>query len=358
MKVGILTFHNAHNYGAVLQAFALKKYLVTLGVDAQIIDYRCEVNERSDLNRFFRRRNLAALFVDFIFKFKRFKNKNTKFSLFINNELSPQNQVRKPIDFESLNYDAFIIGSDQVWNTNITKGFDPIFWGKIKQNKPFRLISYAASAGNTKYNSIEQDEIIEYLKGFDAIGIRELDTVNEFSNFSGLDIKHVFDPTFLIEEEEYLDITSPPLIDDRYVLVYQVVDSAYSEVFAKQIANQIGARVVFLRSSIKSKIVKNNSYDDLGPKEYLSLIKNASCVITTSFHGTAFSLIFRKSFYLMNINSHNLRPLSLLKSLGLEERVVIGNERVSFKEIDYNSVNNKINEWRDKSRMFLNENVF
>ncbi|RKD91997.1 polysaccharide pyruvyl transferase family protein [Mangrovibacterium diazotrophicum] len=353
MKIAILTFHNAHNYGAVLQAWALKTYLATTGNDVEIIDYRTFVNTRSDFKNFFKRRNIATLVFSVAFKFNRFYRRFTRFDNFIKNKLNPKSTVYTPSDFADLDYDLYIIGSDQVWNNKITGSHDPVFWGDIEQKKDFKLISYAASMGNETLNTQNTLQIQDSLIRFDSISVREKNTVDQLRKIVSKEIFHVFDPTFLLKAQDYNEILASPVVKGKYILVYQVAFSPKVENVAKQIANQTNSTIIHLESTIKYNIPVKNHFETMGPMEYLSLIKYAHCIVTTSFHGTAFSIIYEKPFYLVNLDSHNNRPKSLLQDLGLTHRIIEKAEDCSFSPIDYSKIQSALSEKRASSQQFL-----
>lgn len=356
MKIGILTFHRAHNYGAVLQAYALRRYLTLKGYNVNIIDYRGEVNKRSRLSNFFKRRNLLVLFFSIVFKLSRVYRRYKKFDSFISDYLQPQDTVFSGEEFSDLNYDVYIVGSDQVWNRDIIGRNDLVFFGDLRQKKEFKLISYAASLGNQKISKEDGKQFKRLLQNFDQISVRERDGVDLISEMLEKPVAHVFDPTFLLSGKDYEEIIGTPVLQEDYVLVYQVVDHPATVGIAQSLAQQLNAKVIFLESSIKGFRPLKNHYETLGPGEYLSLIRGAKCIVTTSFHGTAFSIIYKRPFYVVNLDTHNSRPKSLLNSLHLQDRILYG-EDVAFSEIDYNIVDVSLNKWITESGLFLENNL-
>ncbi|TXH20806.1 MAG: polysaccharide pyruvyl transferase family protein [Chitinophagaceae bacterium] len=356
-KIGILTFHKAHNYGAVLQAYALRKYLIQEGCDTNIVDYLSDVNRKSNLKCFFKRRNVISLSINFVFKFRRVLRRHKKFNYFIETYLSPKDTIKNSLNFRNLDYDIYCIGSDQVWNRKIIGRNETVYWGNINQSKKFKLTTYAASLGNEALNSEDINDVGVYLEKFDAISIREKEASVSVSNIINKQVAHVFDPTFLLDANSYEVIISKPIIKDDYILVYQIAVSNETIKLAESIANKLNSKVVYLDSDVNSLVPKKNTYDTVGPSEYLRLIKDAKCIITTSFHGTAFSIIYNRPFYLINIDSHNSRPKSLLQSLGLADRIIYNSDYVSYQNVDWEKVNDTLQKERQKSFEFLKRNL-
>jgi Polysaccharide pyruvyl transferase. len=168
-------------------------------------------------------------------------------------------------------------------------------------------------------------------------------------------ITQVLDPTLLLKKEEWDRIAAVPEIKEKYVLVYQVRKDARTISFANQIAKQLGAVVIQLDTDVSYANFKNENIDEkAGPNEFVGWIKNAACVVTTSFHGTAFSLIYQKDFYsIMLPDGKNTRSISLLKAVGLESRMVEFSDNVEFSSIDYTVSEELLTSEVAKSSRFL-----
>lgn len=355
MKIGILTFHSAHNYGAVLQAYATKEYLKSLGHEVNIIDYRPNYIKDVYKVKFAWNSRITKLPFDFIRqlilkypKEKRFK----KFELFIEEKLEPLNSNSGI----PTHLNGYIIGSDQVWNPEITQEFDPVFFANFgfeKQNKVY--ISYAASMETTSLNKAEADFFSHNLNRFDSISVREYELLSLLQPLSKKEIVKVLDPTFLLDSSKWINTAKNIDKNSKYVLVYQVRQDSRTLKIANQIAKQLGAVVIQLVSQVSvSNYIDSNVAHDASPEEFIGYIKNAACVVTTSFHGTAFAVIFQKDFYYVALNDgKNTRTSSLLNSINLQDRMIKVESDPIFEEVDYSNSYKPLNEQIAESSTFL-----
>lgn len=359
MKIGILTFHCAHNYGAVLQCYALQEYLKGLGHEAYIINYRPKYllspYQLIDKKRILSKNPLKVIYniiketILFIIRYRRYKG----FEGFINKHLNLTKIVRK--DAIPSDYDAYIVGSDQIWNPKITRGFDDIYFCNFpfpKGNKKY--ISYAASMESKSLENKAKSYYEQMLKNFDHISVRESDLLQLLQPLTTTSIKHVLDPTLMVQPSIWNKLISNHIPNEKNVVVYQVRNNKNTLRIAKHIAQQLGAIVIELTAWVMMKQWK--AFQDATPIDYLNLIRNASCVITTSFHGTAFSLIFNRPFYTIKLNDGaDSRSNSILTALHLEDRMISTDSLPTFSEIDYSIVNNRLNKFRKYSQCFLKE---
>lgn len=356
MKIGILTFHCAHNYGAVLQAYALQEIIKELGHEVEIIDYRPDFlltpyktfslknifsgNIKSILKK------MVSAFLTFPAKVKR----RAKFNLFISTNL---NSTSKSTGKIPENYDLYIIGSDQVWNHRLTKGFNDVYWGYFKTKIAAKKITYAASFGDALNSENELLFIQKALNNFDGISLREADYINLLKQFYKKEIYKVLDPTLLLNNNLWESVVIKPNISKKYVLVYQVMRSNETLRIAKGIAEQIDGTVIEIPAMISIKNLRNK-YITTSPFEFIGWIKNASCVVTTSFHGTAFSIIFNKPFYTVNLaDGSEKRAGDLLTSLNLNHRLISKESVIKFENIDYTNVGMKLQELQQNSIQYI-----
>lgn len=356
MKIGILTFHSAHNYGAVLQTYGTQEYLKSLGHDVEIIDYRPEYISKPfkliDLGRIIHKNPLKTLKNGFreIAIFRRLLLRYTRFNKFINNRLQLSDSVSNTIPN---NYDAYIFGSDQIWNPKLTKGFDKIFFGNFAVKEGAKKIAYAASMEAIELTSQQKEFFIKELENLDSIGVREFQLQRLLQPLTSKPITTVLDPTLLLESSIWKKIAVKPEINQKYVLVYQVRASQETLKIANDIAKQIGGVVVQLTAKVYWKNIKRR-YQSASVEEFLGWINYADCVVTTSFHGTVFASIFNRPFYTVSLHDGgDSRSGSLLQNIGLSERLIPTGTFPVFKEIDYSEVNVKLNEVRKGSYSFL-----
>ena len=357
MRIGILTFHCAHNYGAVLQCYATQEFLRSNGYIVEVIDYRPEyllnpyklfnTKHLFDINPIRTIKNIIKYILTFRLKYRRWKG----FNKFIYNYLNLSNRVYKR-KIPS-NYDIYIIGSDQIWNPQITNGFDPVFFGDFSFSKDSkRYIAYAASMESKNLNTEEKNFYKNSLRHFDSISVREIDLHKLLEPLIENNIKHVLDPTLMVSPNLWNHFKSYNPNHKKYVVVYQVMTNKNTLRIANNIAKQIGAEVRILTAWLQIKT--KNTFQDATPEDFVNTIRNAACIITTSFHGTAFSVIFNRPFYTIMLNEGtDSRSTSLLKSLGLNDRLINMNDSPTFSTIDYTEPNKRLEILRKESQDFL-----
>lgn len=322
MRIGILTYHRAHNYGAVLQCYALQTYLRTLGHDAFVVDYRPSYFHYG-LFVWYKwiSKNPYKLFLKIRHQLKTFglqRRRLLGFDNFIEKVIVPQ---RLNLRSTKSGVDCFVFGSDQIWRKN-GGAFDPVFFGGFRAAQGARLVSYAASMGQDALTEDESKQLSEWLSHFDALTVRETSLQALLSPLTEKSIDVVVDPTLLFSHKEWDKIAQRPPVSQPYVLVYQVIDNAATLQMAQEAANSLSAEVIVLASKVYSKRETGfRTIYDATPQQFVGWIANAAMVVTTSFHGTAFSIIYRKPF--VCVRQHlpsDLRLCSVLETFGLQDR--------------------------------------
>lgn len=320
-RVGILTFHASHNYGSMLQAYALQKTVQNLGYTCEIINFRTKRQKEYYLPLYSKGTLLARLkyFIVLLPYVKSLKKKQELFESFIRDYLSVTSKEYKSMDDlknAKLNYDIYLTGSDQIWNT-ICFDFD---WAYLL---PFvnkgKKIAYAPSMGPNPSCQVSQrniDSIVECLRTFDYVSVREEATANHIARNSEIETPIALDPTFLLTKTEWMELIAPqPIIKGDYILLYTPFfnDRYYS--LAKTIAAKYNLKVVVTQfHGIKSRI-KYNEYIyhfASGPKEFLNLCKNAKCTVGDSFHLLVFSVIFNIPFVVLE-DSNDSRTQNIIR---------------------------------------------
>lgn len=358
MKVGILTFHWAHNYGAVLQAYALERYLIGRGYEVEIINHIPAFVKnaygksvwKSILSKKHPLASIRKLYNESkVYKLR--ERRWTVFNSFINSRLN----LSEDMDIISDKYDVYIVGSDQVWNPKITHGFYPLYFCDFpfeKKNKVY--ISYAASSELKNITLEEKNKFIYYLQKFDCIGVRETALLRLLQPLTRTQICLTLDPTLLVDKDVFSCLTvNNNYSDKRYVLIYRVWDDQNIRRIAEMVAKKYDAEIIELVSWLDAHTC-NNTFQAASPEEFVSLFKSAIYVVTDSFHGTAFSLIYNKSFFFVKVNDAQSRSESLLRLLGIEDRVLRKDCNLSDdKEIDYIRVNKELEELRKDSICFI-----
>lgn len=364
MRVGILTYHAAINYGAILQCYALQNILSQDdSCDVKVINYTPAVfnNYFPNPKKFWKTKSIKTkLFylAKWILRRDQTKKESTKYEKlvsFINSKL----KLTKPLHKEELqllnkDFDVFITGSDQVWNLEMTNR-DTAFLLDFAQKKK---ISYAASTKISALTDNDVDCMKKILPSFSHISVREED-VCEYLNKMGLHAECDIDPTLLMDRSEWENLinnVTTKLHD--YILVYHVnapekmVDKAF------EYAQRNGLKVV----SLNRLNTKYDYYDysDASIEEFLYLIKNANCVFTTSFHGLVFSIIFNTNFFFEipdNSQNNNQRLLNLARKLGVEKQSLQEGHQLKI-DINWDTVNEKLKKLRDCSIQRLNNYIY
>lgn len=360
-QVGIITVHSNVNYGANLQAFASCKYLNNQGYDSKVIDYTLPNHEKSvhlfswlrqswkgEKDKSLKRKiKLAiALTLSAPWKYRRLK----AFSKFRKNNIKLTKNCKDIKDIEKLNLDTIVCGSDQIWNPDIMDGINPIFFGDINGVKT--KISYAASVGKEKLEPNDEKKVKNLVLSLDSCSVREEDSAEYISSFTGKKIETVCDPVFLLDKYEYDNICSKRLFKNDYVFLYSVVHNDVLTEIAKKYADRRGLKLIEICSS-KDKKAKHKQILSFGPSEFLSCIKYAKTVFTNSFHGTAFSIIYEKDFYVVNNKARGSRITNLLNKVGLSERLISREVENDFEIIDYVKTNLVLKDFIDSSKEFL-----
>lgn len=345
MKIGLITFNNTINYGASLQAFALQEFLEKNGFDTEYINYKnafIESQESIGANR-----GILKSILRFFIMRKGLKRKKNKFKEFEEKYINLSKRYDGfSIKEANLLYDVFIVGSDQVWNGNITGNDTNYFLSFVDDDK--RKISYASSFGNNP-EILDKEEILKNLKRFFAISVREKSGCKLLDLFS-INSTLVCDPTFLLSSIEWNEkFKFHRMIKGDYILCYFVNDKKKVFDFIKKLKKRTGLPVIYISISPRPQFGTKTVYD-YSPVEFMTMIYYAKYVVTGSFHGTAFSINFNKQFYCENC-SQNSRVGNILEMFGLNDRM-ISNEQ--FDEcIDYNRVNKIIEEQRKKSQKWI-----
>ena len=357
MKVGVLTFHNAYNYGAILQAYATQEIVKSYGHEVEIINYQNNAINQFYNNRKFHLRTIPkrrfykipGYFIEKYFYLKRRK----AFRLFIKHFVSlSSSEYHQGDSIRIDNYDVILIGSDQLWNKKLTGGFDNVYWGDFHVPSHTKKIAWSVCMNEINATEEENKFIIDHLQNFDAISVREKSLQDYLKSLTNVVYPQTLDPTLLLSKEQW-KLLCHPVKEENYIAVYAVQNENETIEYAHHIARLLNKKTLIIRSYSK-RYFSNENKEYAGPSEFLSYIKNADLVVSTSFHGTVFSLLFQKQF-ICPIFRNNTRIESLLELAGLKERMVLPNDDIrNLKTIDYNMVNTRLEEVKQKTTLFLN----
>lgn len=358
MKIGTLTYHDTRNYGAVLQAYALQKTIENLGVDCEIIDYKSEF-----LAEVYKIKSISEIkgvkeFIKWALTIKYDRKSKIKFDRFNRTKqtFSSKSYTKDNIDEANNIYDGFVVGSDQVWNLNLNNKDTTYFLDFVSNES--KKFSYAASFGYKSIPDEYLDITTQNLSKFNKISVREEQGKNIIENTLNKDSKVVLDPTLLLERESWNKIKKDTYYKEKdYILVYSVAATPSLFEFAKKLSKEKKCDIVYINRSYFNKFGMKN-IRDASPEEFLGYINGAKYIVTSSFHGVAFALNYKKDFFYeldAKPQNNNSRLQSLINIVGLESREIInGNNDYIDNKIDYNKVSNILKEERIKSIHYLN----
>lgn len=359
MKIGILTFHRALNYGAFLQAYATKSFLSSKGYDVEMVDYWPKAHAD-----YVNRRRLTAN--TWIGKLKQFIFHALNTPLFLKRR-HKMNQLRRqyfgvgstPLyktgeELSQTNYDVVVYGSDQIWWNHAVYSskieYDKTYWGYYLPDKTKR-IAYAPSMGIIDIREEDKDFIRKSLKNFNRLSTRETSLREALLPYTDKEIVTVLDPVFLPEKDFWTQQVLPRHIKEPYLLYYSLIPSKESYSHAVQLAKAKGLKFVEVAAKVRSFRPSPDLIQTADAIEFLSLIYHADYVVSTSFHGTAFSIIFEKQFCTIGQGKLSGRVLSLLGQLGIPERYT--NDPLQLGEIDYEPIREKLGKLQQFSRNYL-----
>lgn len=364
-KIGTMTFHIAHNYGAMLQAYALVTAISQFGYECEVIDYRFPyidqwsgIHTKDEIIQEYGqiKGSLIALKRKYT-NYRVITPARRKFDDFMRNKirLSKRTYYHKE-DLTNADYDVVLFGSDQIWNPNLTDGYALEYMGQQFDISHTSLISYAASCGLDHFKEEWRDTYYPLLKRFSSISVREKGLADYINQSYQLKAEAVMDPVFLLSKEtwstlaEEADIT----INEPYMLVYafEVGNDIYD--LARRIAEERGLKLVTIGYQEQDELNDMVQLLECGPIDFLSLIVNAGFVCTTSFHGMAFSILFEKDFYCIGHPKYSARNRELLKTMGMEDRMIkCADDVKDIRTLVYSSLRNTLKEEVDKSSLFI-----
>lgn len=370
MKIGILTLPLHINYGGILQAYALQKVLKNWGHEIETINYQFPKNKPSLRTRILRACSaLKKSYKRYILKkpvkidftiigdIKEYPNSDCEIKEFIHDNiiLSPKITNHEMMESFAKEHpkDVWIVGSDQVWRNDYTPDIKDFFLGFLNQDSQSTRISYAASSGISK-NYIYKEFLPDckaLLKRFHAISVREKSTIEAIKRDFGLDAVQVIDPTLLLDKSDYFEIIDSEDVPRQPSIVSYILDpDEQKESVIEHVKSAMN-----LKDQIRLSIDPHDNHGKLmSVSKWLGSISNAKMVITDSFHGCVFCLIFNRPF--MAIVNHERgadRFRSLLEPLGLMDRIVTTPKKLPDKQIDYSKIQPRLSLLRQSSLKFL-----
>ena len=367
-KIGIITFHNSYNCGSMLQAYAMQQVVELLTQrSSEIIDFSNEGQQilysvrqpNNSLKNIVKNIILTPWFERIARNYASYENfKKQNFHL-------SHHPIRKSTDLSDANYDIVVAGSDQIWNVTIEDADDAYFLPWVKTAKK---VAYAPSFGakNIAEFADNPDRYAEYLRGFSDLSIRERNGLNWLQDLTGRNAELLLDPTLLLKRQDYVGIESHELnLPSRYIFYYSPGYSRDINKLVHKISQKYNLPVIAFNT--KTFYVKGMQFSGFklpeieNPSTYLQLIKNAEVIITTSFHGTVFSSIYRKKFWTVEnggMFGNDDRVKTLMYLLDLEDRMIPIEFDDSFdylKQKDYDKYEHLLEKEQEKAYGYLNK---
>lgn len=374
MKIGIVTLPFNWNYGGILQTFALQVALKELGHDAVTINRNTVMMSfKMKVLSFVRRSILKVVFrKDVVVRtwplkreLKRIRNNTDRF---IAENIETTDLFHSEADFNKIDkyeFGAFISGSDQVWRPKYSPSLENHFLGFLSENSKTKRVAYAASFGvdNWEFSDKETASCSKLAKKYDAISVREDSAIELCEKQLGVKSQLVLDPTMLVAKETYMKLVQEDGIGKMPGNLFNYVLDLTSE--KEQFINQAASKLGLVTFSSSARGI----FRDLGKKrlnecvfppvtQWIRSFMDAEFVITDSFHGTAFSIIFNKPFISIGNKKRGItRFTSLLTMLGLENRLIFDFGEASlnklYEKIDFEAVNITLAEKKEESLNFL-----
>jgi hypothetical protein len=363
LTVRTITCHDVYNFGASLQAYALMKYLESLGHEVQIIDYKSDyltfnlwaIGKKWN-------KNLAVKLLYFSYVIPKrlgMKKRRARFDIFTAQQLK-----LTPVSYTSFSQlkenppiaDVYFAGSDQIWNPLLPNGVDRSFYLDFVPEDKLRA-SYAASFAVHEIPSELQSFVKGMLSKLDFISVRETTGVELVNSLGFNEAEVVVDPVYLLSNESWTQLSIAPAKKDKYIFVYDQENNGLLKKAALYLSKKYGYKIVAIEALYPMRYA-HTRVKDAGPREFLGLIQNCEICLTNSFHCVSFSLIFNKRFYLfkrthLNVNS---RMVDLLNYLDLGDSIIesFDNHWV-VDDIDYKKVNVKIDARKISSYSFIDK---
>ena len=330
MKTATITFHASHNYGSMLQAYALQQTILRLGYENEIINLRTLRQKQlypayPMVNPFSSLENLVKYILEWTIYWRERKlciQKYQIFEQFLQDKLilTPEYVSIDQFVTDRKQYDCYIAGGDQIWNTSAFD-FDWSFY--LPFVKKGKRISYAVSMGRKPDFANNQVSLIrEYLGAFETISVREEGTKEMVESLVSRPVSLMLDPVFLLTQQEWeSQIATDAIIKGKYILMY----SPKYDKEVCDIANKLSKRLnlpvvntIFIWKMLKYRFIHKL---DVGPLEFVNLIANSTLVVSGSYHALVFSAIFHKPFFAVNGNRDN-RMITFLKTMNLQNRTI------------------------------------
>lgn len=367
--IGILTFHWADDFGAMLQAYALKRRLEELAGGAEIIPYApvkltgrywlYPVHARVE-NGKLRMRRRGWLLLQNLSVGRCFLIRRRRMRHFRRKYLTAEKPVFSAGSLSLEKYDIVFVGSDQIWNPDITVDLDDAYVGNIPRKGKCRFVSYGASISGHVFSKDEEEKLKRCVGGcFSQISLRERADAGRLERLLGRKVWDVLDPSLLLKAPQWKAIARTPARKD-YILLYLTEDNPALLHCAQALAARLEKEIISLSPPWDVKEAAAGAVKiqfGIGPEEFLGYIQNAGCVLTNSFHATVFSVLMEKPFLTFRHRERNIRLMELLQGLGLSalmvEEIPLDEIFSLWKSVDWEETRRRLAEKREASERFI-----
>jgi len=368
--VGIITFHCSNNFGAMLQAYGLKSYLCGNGVKAEIVRYEPPYMTgrhwwipyapvKGLKGRIWCLENMWHGFLAHLSRRKEFSGQRANMDRFRKDFLIKKGQPRylSTLRFRKLPYRCYILGSDQIWNPDITCGLRKAYFGAFSCDGKERVVSYAASFGRSSLPSKYDREFSKLLSSVDAVSVREEEAVPYVRQFCQKEVAAVLDPVFFLKKDEWRKVEHVRR-RESFIFLYLTEGNEEMTEYAKKLSEQKGLPVIEVRAGRAGTDADFLVDRTAGPGEFLGYLDQAEYVVSNSFHAVAFSIIYEKRFLAFAHRNLGTRVKNILKIHGLEDRMYSGGDvNVIDMPVDWEAVRNRTQKAARDSGEFLLRNA-
>lgn len=373
-SVGILTYHNVYNFGAVLQAFALQRTILRLGHDCKIIDFSSPVHGtaydifdlrlsqfgdfRASYGSVLRNFRVLRYLRSHLLLRRRFAQFQANHVILTNKTYRSVNEMRTACP----SFDVFVVGSDQVWEpSGLDCGSETVYYLEFVSSG--RRVAYAPSFGLAEMPEAYRERIASLISRFDFLSAREDSGCRIIQQLTGREATHVLDPSLLLSAATYEQVAIAPRQGEQCILLYPMLSSERLKTVAQAVSKRLKlplVAVVPIYYNPRDYTFADRVVFDAGPAEFLGWLGKAAFVCTNSFHGLAFSLIYRKPFLTVphHVTSFNIRLESLLAKVGLLSRQLpqdqeLGANSLLLEPINYDAVEGRLQSAIDESLDYL-----
>lgn len=363
MKIGQLTFHASHNYGSVLQAYAMSKILQKLGHHSEFINLRPKTQK--DAYQIIKPSDKGVRLFFKLLIYPALKKRWNHFERFITQVLPiTDHEYSSTIELRqaSFDYDAYVVGGDQIWNPACQDFESAYYLQFLPADNSAKKISYSPSLGKSEFDALIKSKMAQWVSCFDAISVREKSGADLIQSLTDKKVNLVCDPVVLLDKSEWEKLAIMPKYKKPYILVYFLENNHGSRSLIEYLRKTTGYDVVTFNEYIRDAIKPYHKAYSASPEEFVGLFMNAALIYTNSFHGTAFATIFERPFITAIApdqnnakNNNDSRKIDYLKKIGLEDRLYTSGlpSKDFLLNVNFDKARTLIKEFRESSQHYI-----